>query len=202
MRRILMLLLSLHCAIALSACGSVPSDMPEAKELLLNSWDLLDYDLHLIANAEVSGKGLWCDPCLARDVDELKDDYHYTFCSWERNDVRGTNIVFTDYEHHIRNTLVVHKSTRSAKQAFTDAKPYFLHTFKNWDIAPISDESKAWQSNVYNVNKGREFEVLVCFRKGVVLVSLWVFADTSQPCPEEIERFVLELARRVEAKIP
>jgi len=193
-------------------CETAPSaisDMPEAKKLLLRSGDLsLNYDLDLIADAEFSGKGFWCNPCLAGKEEELRDDYHFTFIShkWQDvkridQDVSETHIAFNDGSL-IYNTVVVHKSLLSAKRGFANAEPYFLWTYRDWAIPRVGDESKGWQKNVLNVDEGGAFEVLICFRKGVVVVSLEVSADARQPCPEEIESFVVSLAKIIESKIP
>jgi hypothetical protein len=205
LKRILVPVMVASILTAVLGCEAAPSIntyMPEAKELLLDRWDLsFNYDLDLIADAEFSGRGLWCNPCLAEKQEELRDDYHFTFLSHKWQDVTKTHIAFND-RSYIYNTVVIHKSLLSAKRGFANAEPYYLWTYKEWPIPCIGDESKGWQGNVYNVDKQGDFEVLVCFRKGVAVVSLKVFAYARQPCPEEIEDFIISLAKIIESKIP
>lgn len=202
------ILLVILAGISATGCASpspsTSSDMPEAKRLLLTKWDIFSYDLKLIPDAEFSGKGLWGNPRLAQEEAELRDDYYFYFHNFyihEWMDIRGTHIAFND-RSYIQNTVAVHKSIQTAKRAFANAEPFFPWTYGNWVVNHVGDETKAWQSNVFNVNDGGTFEVIVCFRKGVVLVSLEVRAYAYQPCPEDIESFVLDLARKIESKIP
>jgi hypothetical protein len=214
-RRIALLwLVALIIAIVIiSGCRAASPNLPNARDLCLTSFDLyveLDYhpNKEPIADDEFSRE---YDPYPKIPSGDYETRYRIVFSGQDMYEINGLNLELTR-TGSIANDVCVYRSVETAKAAFaTWITPRFgfLHSDlgipgKEWDIAKVGDESKAWNFVDRVLDEEKEvmvtqYEVEMSFRKGFVISS--VEATVWGRSSKDVESFIVSLAQLSEDKI-
>lgn len=196
-----------------NGCGGVPN-LPHAKDLCLSEWkDLykLNYwlDEEPIPHDEFSQE---YDPNPEYESSDYETCYRRVFFTRYPIDIRKISLELAP-GFSLGNEVRVYSSEKKATEGFADMRaPRFAFSDANvpgipgkeWNIAQVGEESKAWYYAKEVVDDKREnivrqIEAEMYFRKGHVVSSVEVI--TWGGSLEETAAFLLDVARLSEAKI-
>ncbi|MFC2050012.1 hypothetical protein ACFLTN_02410 [Chloroflexota bacterium] len=202
-------------SLVLNGCWLESLNIPNAKDLCLSVWPSDFYELNYWPDEEPIPHDEFSKeyaPYPKYPNSDYETCYSRVFWMEDMCEIHGLHIELAS-GFCIGNQVRVYRSVEKSKKAFVNmGAPRFAFSEDNivgtpgkeWNIAQVGDESKAWRftSSVLDEKEERlitQHETEMCFRKEYVIssVSVTTWGDDLQ----ETEAFLLDVALVSEAKI-
>ncbi|MBM3119018.1 MAG: hypothetical protein FJ006_05610 [Chloroflexi bacterium] len=212
---ILGLVILIVSSLVLNGCGVASLNLPNAKDLCLSVWPSDFYKLNYLPDEEPIPHDEFSkeyDPYPKYPTSDYETCYRRVFWGQDVCEIHGLHIELAP-GFCLENQVRVYRSVEKSKKAFADmGVPRFAFSDDNiigtpgkeWNIAQVGDESKAWRFTSEVLDEREEqlviqHETEICFRKGQVISSISV--TTWGDDLKETAAFLLDVARLSEAKI-